>query len=253
MVSKYELLISISLLLQAQPVLAQGMEAGYMQTMSPSSSIGPEQDSLLPPEVVPLDPSTASSLSASQAQTREASMASSQQSVPGMVDADTAAPIQAAPFQAAPPQDLRKQAFDQLYGGQNTLPPDAMQKIWRAGQQPAQAAMPMQAQDQANSMASMAPQFAPQSQMGGPNYQMAANQQMQQGYIAQSQTLTGPSQNQPQQVNTKRGGLSNILNYASAFGAGALTSGFWSNNPWMGAGMYGMTMTGFGVRNNSRF
>lgn len=218
---------------------AQGMDAGYMQTISPSASLGPEQDSLLPPEVVPLDPGTANSLSASQAQSRQASMASGSSNVPGLT---------------SNAQDLRQQAFGQLMGDQSTLPPNAMNQIWRAGQQPAMAAPQMQSQapGMMPPQGMMNPAMA-QSQPGGPNYQMANNQQMQQGYIAQSQTLTGSSQNQPQQVNTRRGGLSHVLNYAGAFGAGALTSGFWSNNPWLGAGIFGMSMTGMGVRNNSRF
>ena len=246
MVGKYMLVI-LSLLLAAAPVQAQGMEAGYMQTISPSASIGPDQDSLLPPEVVPLDPATASSLSASQAQARQANMAAASQSVPGLSDS------------APNPMALRQQAFGQLLGDQTTMPPDAMNKIWRAGLRPQETA-PMQApQDpsmmsQAPGMMQQAPDMAP-AQLGGPNYQMANNQQMQQGYIAQSQTLTGGSNNQPQQnsQSTRRGGLSNFLNYAGAFGAGAMTSGFFTNNPWMGAAVFGSTMTGFGVRNNSRF
>lgn len=254
MVGKY-MLILLSLLLAAAPVQAQGMEAGYMQTISPSASIGPDQDSLLPPEVVPLDPASATALNASRAQSRQASMASGQpipeltpgQSVPGLTDS------------APNPMALRQQAFGQLLGDQTTLPPDAMNKIWRAGLRPQQTPPGQAPQDpnmmsQAPGMMQPAPDMAP-AQLGGPNYQMANNQQMQQGYIAQSQTLTGASNNQPAQNshNTRRGGLSNFLNYAGAFGAGAMTSGFWSNNPWMGAGMFGATMTGFGVRNNSRF
>ena len=235
MVVRLELILSLSLLSAAVPAHAQGMEAGYMQTLSPSSAIGPEQDSLLPPEVVPLDPTTANTLSASQAQSRQASMTGG--NVPGLSSDPS-------------PKDLRQQAYGQLYGNQTTLHPNAMNQIWRAGQQPMQ--QPMQNAGMMPPGMNNQPMPA-NSQPGGPNFQMADNQQMQQGYIAQSQTLTGSSQNQPQQVNTRRGGLSNVLNYASAFGAGALTSGFWSGNPWLGAGIFGMTMTGMGVRNNSRF
>jgi len=241
MVGKFTLLI-LSLMLATAPTMAQGMEAGTMQSINPSASIGPDQDALLPPEVVPLDPGSASALSASQAQSRQAAM-SAGSSVPGLTDSGN-------------PMDLRRQALGQLMGDQTVLPPDAMNKVWRAGLQPSLA----QQQTTAPGMAPQAPgmdmmsssSMAPNS-LGGPNFQMANNQQMQQGYIAQTQTLTGGSNNQPKQVNTRRGGLSNILNYAGAFGAGAMTSGFWSNNPWMGAGMFATTMTGFGVRNNSRF
>lgn len=259
MVIGHKLLLFLSIALVTAPAAqAQGMDAGYMQTMSPSAGLGPEQDSLLPPEVVPLDPGMANSLSASQAQTRQAidpvDMGSLPANVPGLI----------SPQAQGNTGDMRNQAFNQLYGNQN-LPQNANQQIWRAGQraiqpqlQPMQSA-PMQAPPVIPISGSAPNLMAPgdlaqgQSQLGGPNYMMANNQQMQEGYVAQSQTLTGSSRNQPQQVNTKRGGLSNILNYAGAFGAGALTSGFWSNNPWMGAGMFATTMTGMGVRNNSRF
>lgn len=240
MVGKFTFLI-LSLMLATAPTMAQGLEAGTMQSINPSASIGPDQDALLPPEVVPLDPNSASALSASQAQSRQAAMAAGQPAaaVPGLTDSGN-------------PMDLRRQALGQLMGDQTVLPPDAMNKIWRAGLQPSlaqqQSTAPGMAPQSPDMMASQAP-----SSLGGPNFQMANNQQMQQGYIAQTQTLTGGSNNQPQQVNTRRGGLSNILNYAGAFGAGAMTSGFWGNNPWMGAGMFATTMTGFGVRNNSRF
>lgn len=240
------ILLATTLLAAAMPVSAQGLEAGTWQTMSPSSSIGPDQDSLLPPEVVPLDPNTANALSAGQAQSRQASMAATQSAnVPGLAQ------------QAPPnPMELRKQAFDQLLGGQATMPQDAHQQIWRAGQHAQQPQMnpqqPMAAGNfSAPGMSANMPNLgAAPAQLGAPNYQMANNQQMQQGYIAQSQTLTGSSQHQPQQVNTRRGGFSNMLNYAGAFGVGAF--GF-AGNPAASAGMLGMALSGFGSRNISRF
>lgn len=254
MSSRAQLLIAITLLLSAQPVLAQGLEAGSMQSLTPSSILGPEQDSLLPPEVVPLDPNTANSLSSSQAQARQMGMQSAQ-------NMDTAPGLMASPMpmaQGGNPNDMRRQAFDQLYGGQTSLPQDAMQQVWRAGQQINEPAlvpgmMPQGGMQQGGMMPPNGMPNMMASQPGGPNYQMANNQQ--QGHIAQSQTLTAQSKNQPSHTNTKRGGISNILNYGAAFGAGALTSSFFTNpgNAWLGAGMFGMTMTGLGVRNNSRF
>lgn len=185
-----------------------------------------EQDSLLPPEVVPLDPNAANSLSVSQAQNRQSNFANgSDAAAPGLVG-NGGAQMSA--------QDMRKQAFEALYAqGQNQMP---QEMPWRAGQQPANM--------------SMAAQPMQQNQP----YPMADNQ-TQQGYVAQSQTLTGGPKNQPQQKNTRRAGLSNVVNYATAFGAGAIMSGFLvrPTSPLLGAGMYGMTMTGLGVRNNSRF
>ena len=237
------------LLTASQPSMAQGLEAGSMQSINPQGGIlGPDQDSLLPPEVVPLDPSTASALSNNQTQARQQNMQQmdmqNMDTAPGLMAPQ---PVQNA--SAPNPQDLRQQAFGQLYGGQTSLPPDAMQQIWRAGQQ-----APQQNAGTQNGNPNNFPGM-PDAMPGGPNYQMANNQPNQQGYVAQSQTLTAQSKNQPSQQNTRRGGISNVLNYASAFGAGAMTSSFFMNpgNAWLGAGMFGMTMTGLGVRNNSRF
>lgn len=254
MFSKAHLLIAISLLLTAtQPSLAQGMEAGVMQSINPTGALlGPEQDSLLPPEVVPLDPNSASTLSNNQAQARQFDMQGSMDTAPGLLASPQPMPV--AP--AANTGNMRQQAFNQLYGGQSSLPPDANQQIWRSGQATPEMTNGMPGmQGGPGSMAgAMPPGMAPSPMPGGPNYQMANNPQ-QQGYVAQSQTLTAQSKNQPSQTNTRRGGISNMINYASAFGAGALTSSFFTNpgNAWLGAGMFGMTMTGLGVRNNSRF
>lgn len=249
MFSKSHLLIAMSLLATAiQPSFAQGMEAGVMQSINPSGSIlGPEQDSLLPPEVVPLDPNTSSTLSNNQAQARQINNMQSMDTAPGLL----------APSMPAAPQanamDMRNQAFNQLYGGQSALPPDAQQQIWRAGQNTPELGPNGMPAGMANGMPNSGFPGMASPMPGGPNYQMANNPQ--QGYVAQSQTLTAQSKNQPSQVSSKRGGISNVLNYATAFGAGALTSSFFTNpgNAWLGAGMFGMTMTGLGVRNNSRF
>jgi hypothetical protein len=226
MVRTAQLLTAMTLLLALQPVQAQGMEAGQMQSMIPSSTIGPDQDSLLPPEVVPVDPSSASAMSANQY--RPASMPEMQPSnVPGL---------------AQNPQDMRNQALNQLYGGQTQMPANAGQQIWRAGQQ---AQQPQGVQMPAG-MAGMGNQ-----QAGAPNFQMA-NNHPEQGFIAQSQTLTGGSNNQPQTQNTRRGGFTNRLNFGSALGMG-LMSGAFTRNPMMGVGMLGTAMTGLGsFRNTSR-
>jgi hypothetical protein len=172
-------------------------------------------------------------------------MAGQTNNVPGLVNQD-----------ATSPTDMRRQALSQLYGNQSTLPPNAMNQIWRAGQTPVQQPpqQPLPGQPSA-SLPPVGGNFgqAP-SQIGGPNYQMANNAQQttHEGYIAQSQTLTGSSTNEPVQQNTRRGGFSNMLNYGAA-GALGLGSSLMMHNPWLGAGMFGMTMTGFGVRNNSRF
>ncbi len=49
--------------LSTSPVMAQGMQAGQMEQLSQMSGLGADQESLLPPEVVPLDPQAAAKLS----------------------------------------------------------------------------------------------------------------------------------------------------------------------------------------------
>src|SRR5262245_7052887 len=90
-VAALTVLISMS---AGQVVLAQG---------APGLSQG--DDSLLPPEVVPLDPSTASSMGQAQAASTPAAMGNA---VPGLVDNNAANNMQSA-------QDFRKAAFNSLY------------------------------------------------------------------------------------------------------------------------------------------
>lgn len=221
---------------------AQEMGAGSMEAMSPSSMIGPDQDSLLPPEVVPLDPRAASAMSAAQGQNRQQA-----NSMPVMPSYTGNAPG----LQEMSAQDMRRQAFESLYGqpqpGQ--MPMQQMQQQWRAGQQLPQAPMePAMAMQQ------------PPGLVGGTmqnQYPMpiALGNAPQDAPPAQSQTLTGGPKQQPVKKDILRKGFSNVFNAATVFGAGALTSAalMKPNNPWLGAGFYGMTMTGLGNRNSFRF
>jgi hypothetical protein len=190
-----QLLIATMMLTACTPVMAQGMQAGSMQSMTPSSAIGPEQDSLLPPEVVPIDPAAVS-----QVQSRQSSS-------------------------TANPTELRKQAFGQLYGDQTSITP-APSKPWRAGQT---APAPMTQSGSTPAAFMPAAQGAQASQFGAPNYQMASNQASDgKAYSAQSQTLTGAPQNQPQQINTHRGGFSNVFSATTVMGIGAIARPFMS-------------------------
>jgi hypothetical protein len=203
-----------------------------MQSMNPSSAIGPEQDSLLPPEVVPYDPRVMSQVP----QANGVSPAAAQQNnVPG---------LSTAPAMSA--RDMRNQALGQLMGDQTTIPPAAM-KPWRAGQSQAPSQVPGFApvQPQAAAPGQMSASMPPISGMpngtmpqgfgsapmsqgygsnpavqpGAPNYQMANNPTTS---ISQSQTLTGGSQNQPVTQNTRRGGFSNMFSSGATTGLGVL-------------------------------
>ena len=242
MVHSAKLLIASLVLTAFQPALAQGLDAGSMQSMNPSSAIGPEQDSLLPPEVTPYDPRMMS-------QAPQANGVS-----PAAAQANNAPGLSTAPAMSA--RDMRSQALGQLMGDQNTIPPAAM-KPWRAGQSQAPSQVPGFAPMQAHAggtpgmvpgqMSSSMPPIsgmpngtmpgygsapmpqgygsAPQGygspalQPGAPNYQMANNPTTS---ISQSQTLTGGSQNQPVSQNTRRGGFSNMFSSGATTGLGVL-------------------------------
>lgn len=190
-------------------------------------------DSLLPPEVVPLDPSAASALAANQADSRSMQMGQDA-AAPGLVGGDNGN----TGMQSA--QDYRKSAFDALYN-QGQLP---QQPQWRAGQ----ANQPQGAGQQ--------PGFAPP---GSPQYGQYPNTPgMTAGalYSAhQTQTLSGAPKNQAVRRDIRKGGFTHALSAIAGFGAGAITRGALMNpqSSMMGLGMFGATMTGFGVRNASRF
>ncbi len=229
--------VSLTLLLSFSGAgqLAVAQDAGSMGSYSPSSTIGPDQDSLLPPEVVPLDPSAANSLVSSQAESRQAQLTDSvSDNVPGLVNA--------GPSGMQTAQDFRKAAFNSLCG-QGQLPQQPLNQ-WRAGQVN---------QD----MGSNSWQTG-QNQMGANsfgNQPYPQGQNMMAAQPAQSQTLTGGVKNKPKVHDIRRGGFSNALSAVAGFGAGALTAGALIRpySPLVGMGMFGMTMTGFGVRNAFRF
>ena len=105
-------LLALSLLLiggRAAVAQEEGLQAGPMGTLSPSTIIGNDADTMLPPEVVPLDPMAANRMMQNQAQSRAAQMSMPEtQASPGTLTADS----QMNGMQTA--QDARKAAYDQL-------------------------------------------------------------------------------------------------------------------------------------------
>jgi hypothetical protein len=197
------------------------------------NSIGADQDSLLPPEVVPLDPATANSMSAQQAAQRQSnvgsasSVATEGNAVPGLVGNGIPNGMQTS-------KDARNAAFQSLYG-QGQLQP--LQPLQAAG-------------------------GVSQSQMLGQNPMMNGSGSGPYGTPSevppipvQSQRLSGAPKNPSKIHDIKRSGFSNTLSAVAGFGAGALTAGALMRpaSPMMGMGMFGLTMTGFGVRNAFRF
>lgn len=212
------------------------------------AGLGLDVESLLPPEVVPLDPTTASQMVQSQAQAREASMLSSQ-SVPGLGGMQALTP----PSEMQSPQDFRKSMFDSLYN-QNDLQPV---------NQPNQNLQVMQGQ-----MGQMAPGMAQPQQ---PNFGMQNQQQQQQppqqlGQSAwqgargssQEQTLSGGVQTPNRAGNSKFNGIKHVLGTATGFGGGLLVGGMMmrqgSSSPaaMLGLGLMGGSVLNYGMRNAFR-
>ncbi len=197
---------------------------------SSSSSLGPDQDSLLPPEVVPLDLATANSLSAAQADKRQSSFtgansfATEGSIAPGLVPTGLPEGMQSA-------KDARNAAFNSLY---------------------AQGQLPLQPQSSGFNQG----YILGQTPMNGSGSGQYGSPPSQQAMPTQSQMLSGRSKNQPKIRDIKRAGISNTVSALAGFAGGAMTAGSLLR-PYggsaMGLGMYGLTMTGFGVRNAFRF
>jgi hypothetical protein len=223
------IVIALTLLVSGQAVQAQDATAG---SYSASSVLGPDQDSLLPPEVVPLDPATASSLTQAQAEKRSTAPSNfgsfateGNLSVPGLVDNGVPNNMQTA-------KDARAAAFNALYG-QGSLPqqpPGGVNPNF-AGGQPGMGQPPMNGS-------------------GSAQYGSVA-----QSMPTQSQTLSGASKIKPKVRDIKRAGISNTISALAGFTGGAVAAAalMRPTNSAMGLGMFGLTMTGFGVRNAFRF
>ncbi|MFN8656792.1 MAG: hypothetical protein U0105_10680 [Candidatus Obscuribacterales bacterium] len=235
--------------------LALGIIAAGPAVQAQSTDAGSMGMDLLPPEVVPLDPTAASQLSATQAESRQ--MSGSDAAAPGLVAGDNNNGMQSA-------QDFRKSAFESLYN-QGQMPQQQQQQpVWRAGQVSygnGAPAMPMNGMQ--SGMPNMPgapgmqqPGFAPP---GSPQFgQYPSTPGMTNGalYSAhQTQTLSGAPKSKPIVKDVRKGGFSHALSAMAGFGAGAITHGALMNpqSAMMGLGMFGATMTGFGVRNASRF
>jgi hypothetical protein len=205
-----------------------GVLVGAM-TMMPAAvnaqGVGPDQDSLLPPEVVPLDPSAISRTSAAPN-----NQASNFGSAPGLSNGSSQPP---EPTQSA--QDFRKAYFDSLNQApirQLTNNPNLQMMQGQMGQFP-----PSQQPNQPNSLnpsqfGSNAPGSAPGLVASDP------------GQTMQTQTLSGGVKDQT--ANNKPSKLAkaqHTLGLATSFGAAGM-SGMSS-----GAGMYSLGLMGVSLMN----
>lgn len=200
-----------------------------------------EQDSLLPPEVVPLDPQAARSLAEKQAQARQAYQANSANNGynSGFSNDDSSNSNQMASNYSGMQnsRQARQEMMNSLMGQENAMP---------------------------NMGNNMVPGLS-----GNNNSALSANTttsewivpgqnndagQMAYGNVTQTQQLTAPSPNPTVRRDIRRTGISHAISGLAGFGAGALVGTMIRrpNSLW-GLGMTGAMMTGFGARNAFRF
>ncbi len=220
--------------LSISPVMAQGFESG----------LSADQESLLPPEVVPLDPQAAQKLTQAQAQSRQM----------GGYEAQP----QAMPQAMSNARANRQDAFNSLMGREdlmqqanNQMAPSALQPMNGAQQdQYAPGQLLPQAQQQAG--AQMNQQDQQQQPMGQSAWQNPG-QNGQNSFPAQNQTLAGKVKRSPLK-GIGRTGLSHTLTSLAAFGAGAYTMSLMRGPSMLySGGMMGFGMGNYALRSGFRF
>lgn len=209
-------------------------QAAFFTPQAFAQGLSPDQDSLLPPEVVPLDAQGGNNFAAAPGQgmapAANASMPASSTPAYNPADMQTA-------------QEWRKSAFNSMMNNPNATPAFA------------QSAPPLMAQQ--GQMAQMPGQM--QGQNGAPGLGqspwMNSNGQPLTG-ANQTQTLSGavaqqPNQNQNGKKGSKLNGVSHTLSMMSMFGGGmimgSLMSGRMAINP-MSTGLMGVGMSNYALR-----
>ncbi len=205
-----------------------------------AQSASPSQDSLLPPEVVPLDANAGAAMQAAQTNSFNAPAVSAQ---------PAQQPAQLPPQEMQTSQEWRKAAYASLMNNPNAQP-IANQQAQMAPPQMANQAPGMQApgmNPNMNNAPQQAGQLGQSGWMGGNGQPTpAANQ---------SQTLTGQVQQQPtnkKNSTSKLTGLAHAASMAAMFGSGAMVGALMmSRSPAYGAystGMFGGSLINYGAR-----
>lgn len=207
-----------------------------------AQGLGADQESLLPPEVVPMDPAVASQLSQSQAQSRQSGFESQPEAFqPGMTNA----------------RDSRKEAFQSLMGREDLMQqansqPAPSQFTPMNGAQMDQYA-PGQLLPQAQQQ--MGQQFNQQQQPSMPHASdwQTPGQNGQNSFPAQGQTLAGNIKRNPVK-GIARTGLSHTLTSLAAFGAGAYTMTMMRSPAALySTGIMGVGLGNYALRSGFRF
>lgn len=199
-------------------------------------SLEAEQDSLLPPEVVPLDPSVAQKMAQDQAQARQNFGSNTN----GQNAAMAGSPMANNGMSSGNMGDMNGQNNGQMNNGQNNgqMNNMAQGQFDNSNQGGGQGGVPgstgtsdwiMPGQDQSSPMTAY-------------------------GNVSQTQTLSAPPSNPIVRRTTRRGGMGTAVSALAGFGAGALVGTMIRRpNSMYGLGMTGLMMTGFGTRNAFRF
>jgi len=208
-------------------------QAAFFMPQAFAQGISPDQDSLLPPEVVPLDAAGSNNFAAAPGQ----NMAPAANA--GSMPASNAPAYNPGEMQTA--QQWRKDAFNSMMNNPNAQPSFSQSSPALVAQQGQMGQMPGQGQNGAPGLG-QSPWMSPSGQpMTGP---------------AQTQTLSGAVAQQPNQnPNGKKGsklnGVSHTLGMMSMFGGGllmgSLMSGRMAINP-MSTGLMGVGMSNYALR-----
>lgn len=218
--------------LSSLPVMAQGLDG-----------LGADQESLLPPEVVPLDSQAAQKLSQAQAQNRT------------MGGYDAVQPAGANPMSNA--RANRQDAFNALMGREdlmqqanNQMAPGQLQPMNGAqNDQYAPGQLLPQAQQQAGAQYNQQNNGQPVAQSAWQN----PGQNGQNSFPAQQQTMSGKVKRSALK-GIGRSGLSHTLTGLAAFGAGAYTMTMMrSPSALMYGGTMGLGLGNYALRNGFRF
>lgn len=227
--------------------LVLGMFAANMPVAS-AQGMGPDQESLLPPEVVPLDPQVASKMTQSQAASRAVGSNIDTQSAPGLVASggsnNVPAGLPLSTGQSA--QDFRQAAFNSLMGQQVTpaAPPVNPNLQMMQGQMGQAPGMTQPLSGQTGQSAWVTPGLTSTGMSGNSSGGM------------QSQTLSGGVKNPEIGRPSKLSKLSHGVGLATMLGSGIFVGAAMSRNPasMYSTGLFGLGMANYAFRNGlSRF
>lgn len=198
-----------------------------------------QEDTILPPEVVPFDPQVARQMSEAQAKARaEASAQASQMSSGGSYGQNSA--------MAGDPSMMNGMSSGMQNTSSQQARQDMMNNLMSQGNGGGQFNQSMNSPSNVPGTPGTSDWIMPGQNQNAPTTAF--------GSVSQTQTLTAPSPTPTVRRSISRGGLGMAASAIATFGAGALVGSMIRRPGSMyGMGMTGLMMTGFGTRNAFRF